>query len=74
MLNPSAPAEGGYNIPVGTYPVTITVSKCAGSDTCSTLVTVWDQKLLDVRPLPLIAEAFIDTSQELLSWHFASIS
>ena len=50
-LTPPAPIGGVYNLPVGTYPVSITVSNCAGTDTCSTLVTVSDQELLDVSPL-----------------------
>ena len=54
-LNPPAPAGGMYNLPVGTYPISITVSNCAGSDTCSALVTVSDQELLDVSPPPHIA-------------------
>ena len=50
-LNPSAPAGGVYNLPVGTYPISITVSNCAGTDTCSTLLTVTDQEQLEVSSL-----------------------
>ena len=50
-LNPPAPAGGAYTLPVGTYPVTLTVANCAGTSSCSTLVTVADQEALDVRAL-----------------------
>ena len=47
-LNPAAPASGTYNLPVGTYPISLTVANCAGSDSCTTLVTVADQEDLQV--------------------------
>ena len=59
LLSPPAPSGGVYALPVGTYPVTLTVANCAGTSTCSTLVTVADQEALEVRPalhaLPPIA-------------------
>ena len=39
-LNPPAPNGGTYTLPLGTYPITLTVAKCAGTSSCSTLVTV----------------------------------
>ena len=50
-LNPPAPTGGVCNLPVGTYPISLTVSSCAGTHTCSTLLTVSDQEQLTVRPL-----------------------
>lgn len=47
-LNPAAPASGVYTLPLGTYPITLTVSNCAGTATCSTLVTIADQEALQV--------------------------
>jgi len=51
-LSPAAPAGGVYTLPVGTYPVTLTVANCAGASSCSTLVTVADQEPLNVRAPP----------------------
>ena len=39
-LNPLAPNGGTYTLPLGTYPITLTVANCAGTSSCSTLVTV----------------------------------
>lgn len=50
-LNPPAPSGGPYTLPVGTYPVTLTVANCAGTSSCRTLLTVADQEALDVRAL-----------------------
>lgn len=47
-LSPPAPAGGTYTLPVGTFPISLIASNCAGSATCNTLVTVADQELLDV--------------------------
>ena len=49
-LNPPAPPGGVYTLPVSSYTVTLTVTNCAGTSSCSTLVTVADQEVLDVRP------------------------
>ena len=46
-VTPPADSSGDYNLPVGTYPISVTVSNCAGSATCSTLVTVTDKEALD---------------------------
>ena len=43
-LSPAAPPGGVYNLPTGTFPISLTVSSCVGSDTCSALVTVQEQK------------------------------
>ena len=48
----SPPADGIYRLLRGTYPITITVTNCAGSDTCSTLVTVADEEPLQVSLTP----------------------
>ena len=50
-LSPLAPA-GGYSLPVGTLPFELVATTCAGTDTCSTLVTVSDQEPLDVSLVP----------------------
>ena len=49
-LNPPAPPGGVYTLPVGSFPITLTVANCAGTSSCSTLVTVADQEALTVRP------------------------
>ena len=41
-LSPPAPNGGTYTLPLGTYPITLTVANCAGASSCSTLVTVAD--------------------------------
>jgi hypothetical protein len=64
-LSPAAPAGGVYTLPVGTYPVTLTVANCAGASTCSTLVTVADQEPLDVRA-PLRAPAAVTPCHSML--------
>ena len=48
-LTPAAPAGGVYTLPTGTFTISLSVKNCAGSDTCSTLVTVADQEKLLVR-------------------------
>ena len=42
-LSPPAPNGGTYTLPLGTYPITLTVANCAGASFCSTLVTVADK-------------------------------
>lgn len=48
VLSPVAPATGVYSLPLGTFPITLSVTNCAGTATCSTLVTVQDEEPLDV--------------------------
>lgn len=47
-VSPGPATDGTYTLPVGTFTVSLTVSNCAGTDTCSTLVTVADQLPLQV--------------------------
>ncbi|KAK9844057.1 hypothetical protein WJX81_003112 [Elliptochloris bilobata] len=44
---PPPPAGGSYSLPVGSYEIALKASTCAGTDFCSTLVTVADQEALD---------------------------
>ena len=48
VIQPASPS-GTYNLPVGTYDFTLAVTNCAGTGTCTSIVTVTDQEALQVQ-------------------------
>ena len=48
VIQPASPT-GTYNLPLGTYDFTLAVSNCAGTSTCTSIVTVTDQEALQVQ-------------------------
>lgn len=47
VIQPASPT-GTYNLPLGTYDFSLAVSNCAGTGTCTSIVTVTDQEQLQV--------------------------